>query len=71
MRLLYGFESAPGDLFLRDKVGNTAAGGGIAIGSNCNTSQSRSSSSDGVDGMDAIRVPKQFIKSRNDWTCMY
>ena len=57
-----------GDLLLRDQVSNTAAGG-IAIESNGNTSQSRSSPSDGVDGMDAI--PKEFIKSRNDWTCVY
>ena len=30
----YGFESALDDLFLKDKVTNTAACGGIAIGSN-------------------------------------
>ena len=62
-------ESVLDDLFLKDTVGTTAANGGIAIGSNINTSQSRPS--DGVDGMDTIRIPKQFIKSRNDWTSVY
>ena len=59
MCLLYGLESALGDLFL-------LPGGGIAIGSNIKLSlQSIASPSDGVDGMDAIRIP------RNDWICVY
>ena len=49
MCLLYGLESALGDLFFKDKVSNTAVYGGIAIGSNSNTLQARSS--DGVGGM--------------------
>ena len=42
--VLYGVELAQGGLFLKDKVGNTATGGGIAIGSNSKTSQASSSS---------------------------
>ena len=60
MCLLYWLESALRDLFLEDKVGNTAAGGDIVIGS-----------SDDGDGMDAIRMPKQLITSRNDWICVH
>ena len=63
MCLSCGLESVLGDLFL-------LTSGGIAIGSNTNLSL-QSSPSDGIDGMDAIRIPNQFIKSRNDWTCVY
>ena len=43
----------------------SAASGGIAIASNSNTS-SQSGASDGVGGMDGIRISNQFITSRND-----
>ena len=62
-------ESAVGDLFLRDKVGNTAAGGGIPIISYAYGIASPSSSRDGVDDIDG--TPKYFMKSRNGWICTY
>ena len=55
--MLYGrgLQSAASDLFLKDKIGNTAAVGGVAIKSYAYgiASQSASSSRDSVDGIDA------------------
>ena len=66
MLCAHGLESAVGDLFLKDKVGNTAAGGGIAI-------KSYAYGVDGIDGTSEIGfIPRSMLLNQGtvEYACI-